>query len=443
MPTGFQDTSKIDAITRDVYHDRHRIWAQYYQNAPTLDLLDQGRMLATIAKHEGKRIYVPCEIGENPNLAVPVGENGPYPVEGGNSYDKLVFNASKFVGVLGLTDTAMDSATGGDQSFGNIIALEMRSIAKNTRRRENRYTYLDGSSQLGTLPASGAWTTATKKFKVAASDMQNFRVGMELGLYELAPSSGGPNKPHGTWANPTTAPFVVAALDTSANTVEVVAALGLTSDIADLSAYGLFLWRTAQGENLIGFGIICSDADPTNWGGTGASFALGGALRSSNTWWKGKVLDATATPSAVFNIEDHVLEIQRQIRQETGEDPDLCFVEDRSWNRIRNEMRQDGRFDSQVTMLKQKYRTIEIEGTKFVRDRDCPTTDAFFITKADLYRYNWIPWQWEQRDGRIWNRATDAGTGRAIGSYRAYFATRKQLIPFACRGMGRVKNLAA
>lgn len=464
------DTVNISALSdilKEEFPFGSRIWKNFDEGSPTLDLLESGDAIPFLATHEGKYLKVPLHTGGNPNAAMPMGEEGQHTSSGRQSYDSATYNTAIHNQALRMTGLSMVVAPGGTKSVADALATEMAAQPRNARVRMSKFLHGDGSGIFASMATDQSAAAGTNQFVVDST--QDLEVGLEIVLRGKATGSlyTGAGV---TYATGTTGALVISAINTTNNVVTVTDEDGATSTFdlnvgasgATFANFGVYPFDS-QGETINGFGILCSNANPGTWGSATAFF--GDIDRSTNTFWQAQQIDGSASgKSDIFNIEDHVQPMHDKLDEFSAElvdnensgtkigsgSPWICFLRYDSWNALANAMERDRRTTHQpggstTVTLKGGHVGIEYGPTVFVRDKHAPKTKARWYARGSAYRYIARDWYWDEMTGSMWRVVTSsAGRGnRDSLVYRAYMVTMQQVIAAFCRANGEVINLNA
>ncbi len=431
MPAGTASISALDDAARDVYPFGSKFWQQYNKGAPTLDLLFSGNKLPPLAKidHEGRRIWIPMDTDFNPNSAVATAETGGLPEPGHEEIDKAIFNLSVHSAAFQMSALAMETLDGNQRSVANMMTKLMDDEKKTVRRVFNWLMHQDGSGQVA---APTAYDDGTGTFTVpSTTDFTLIKVGTHLVSKDI----------DGTQRSSAAQAMVVTAVTSTTIVVEyedgTIPAASAWTDTNDR------LYRfDQQGEDINGLSIICSNANPTNWGSGSPTY--GNINRSTNEFWQGYSLAATATGSTTFNIEDHVQPVLDTVNRRAPEEVDLvAFVRYDNWRAIGNQLSRDQRTNGRPQTLTGGWKGIQYENCMFVRDRDCPATVVRFADVGAIYRFIAREWYWDDTTGSIWAITTHPVNGRRRRVYRADMHTVQQVCTSRCVGMAQVTALSA
>lgn len=428
-------TSTLDAITKDVYPFDAKIWSQISQRTPAKDLIESGNKMKMISKVEGRRLWVPMMTGENANADVAITESGGQVTGGAADLNKAIYNAKLHNTALKMTKLSMITAAGGEQSVVEALAYQMAQTVAAAGHKRGWLLHQDGSGML----AQCGVTSGTNVIQLATgSDMSFLKVDTEIVIRDMDNSAGG--SATGLAAGQTLGvALVITARDTSAYTITVLDENGATPSITTAATDGVYTFDTI-GETINGFGVLCSDANPTNWGS--ATAYLGNVDRTANTFWKGQRIDATSSP--IFNIDDHVQPMINFIDEDSPEANVslLAFCRYDNFHSIARQLIRDQRTGREV-VLKQKYNGIEYQNVVFVLDKHAPKSRVRFVDVDACYRYVLKQDYWDDTQGSIWRQQNDSVSGRRTQVFLADILGMSELVFSRCCTSGEVYNLTA
>lgn len=146
----------------------------------------------------------------------------------------------------------------------------------------------------------------------------------------------------------------------------------------------------------------------TGSGSGGQLTGLATALRDDNTYagidrtsganlpFRAIVRDASAAPLTLAMLRDM---ITVRIYKASGEQPDFAFVAPEVFNFIGGLFAEQRRYNDTVrtvqtprgpVVLDASIGTIEVEGTIFIKDKDCPTSDIHFLNSTAV-EFEYLP----------------------------------------------------
>lgn len=419
---GTLNATAIDKLLRDRYPEGSEVWPQFNTGSPGLDLLTSGRGLPKYGNldAEGRRLRIPIRTAGQPNAAVPVPEEGGYPAPGNQTYDEAIYNINTFLSSFQVTGLARRKAPGSAKSVRNAFELEMTSQMENARVRMNRYLHSDGSGEMAVC-ASASVNVITL---ASGTDMAAVPVGMELQVRgqttgTLATGSPGENQAMVITARNTATPSIT--VKNEDGTIPTLTGIGATDSV--------YLFN-AQGASLHGLGIMCSAANPTNWG---SGTPLYGAINRStagNEYWQAHVL---AAAGAVLSIQTHIQPILAKIDERIGAKFGgflYGFTRYDNWYAMANSMARNQRTNYTVR-LKGGYEAIQYNQLLMVIDYQAPAADVRFLSPRTTYRYIMDDWFWEDETGSIMSRV-DTTTGRPTNTFRLNMLSRQQIVSVQC-----------
>lgn len=428
------DLSNLSAISKEVFPEGDQYWVQIDRKTPGLDLVESTQKIPFdgSASSDGRYWKFPVATQGHANPAVgSSGETAGLPAAGRMELDSVYFNKASHWQALQITGEAIDTMIGGQASIQDGLQLQMREQMPEARKEMNAVIHGDGSGAVA-VPSDVTGSTIT------VDSTSRLRVGTELAM--LGDTSGTAYT-----GSPSNKALKVATIPTS-TTITVTdqdgTAVSLTAGA--VSNYTLYRY-SSQGRSINGFGIMCSDANPTNWGS--ASSYYGGINRSSNDWWKAYRLNAN---SGTISVMNHIQPMIDRLRRNAGEylrpgaDGVLwyAFTGYQNSRIIGNALKADQRTAPNYMTLKGGWKGLEYEGAVFVIDDDAPPSKIRFVHPGSVRRYVNRPWFWDDRTGAIWKRTT-ATDGRDADVFKAYMYTRQQLISIRCKTMGEIYGTTA
>ena len=430
------DLSNLTAISKEVFPEGDQYWVQIDRKTPALDLIESTDKIPFDGRtaSDGRAWYFPVATSGHANPAVgSSGESAGLPSAGRMEMDRVVFNKASHWQALQISGEAIDTMIGGEYSIQDGLQLQMREQMPEARKEFNRLVHGDGS---GLIASPTSFTANT----ITMDSTAYLRVGTELSIIDLDDST--------TQYPSTTTNAVLKVSSVDSSTVVTVTDgdggnPGLT--VGSSTAYGLYRYNS-QGRSINGFGIMCHDANPSNWGS--ATSYYGGINRSTaNAWWQAYRLNANSSTISVMN---HIQPMIDTLRRRAGEylrpgsDGVLWygFTGYQNMRIIGNALKADQRTAPNYMTLKGGWKGVEYEGAVFVIDDDAPASRIRFVHPGSVRRYVNRPWFWDDRTGAIWKRAT-ATDGRDADVFKAYMYTRQQLISVRSRTMGEIYGTTA
>lgn len=418
----------LDKALLDSYPFGGKYFSEFYQGYPTLDELEGGDGAKLLGKKEGRQVRIPLRSAGNPNPSVGMAAGQTYPAASGQTWSEAVYNANQFGQTLMLRGEVFDKARGGGMSIGDMVEIETQSAQENARRQMNRLHYDDGSYLQATVSSTATSTTVT------VDDTSKLSVGHEIVIRSLASP--------GTLASGQTANTPVPILTIPSSTTFTTG----TSITATATTDGVFPFD-CQGYGIDGFEIITHTSNSGN-GGANWNGRLGGINRTTDTWWQSNRLVAgTDSGTRDFNIEEHVQKMLNRINKNSygSVRPTHVFTAFQNNNNVANQVQAKVEYTGFQRTLKTGYEYFMYNNIKFVVDRDCPASKAYFIHAPSVYRYVHTPWRWDARTGSIWNRqtATRGTETRGTNDFSAYMYTFYQLVTTCCNCHGAWTNLSA
>lgn len=437
------NTSSLDAISKEVFPFDDQIWVLYDRKTPAMDLIDSSKVVPFQGNmsSDGKYWVFPVATDGSANPAVATSENSGLPESGRTETIQVQYNRSTHFQAMHLTGDVIDTMIGGQYSVQDGLEFQMRNQPLDARKRFNYFIHRDGSGSLGT-PSSVTISGNTITFSSSIEGI--IKAGTQ---FVLKHKTTGALYANGHPASGT-------ALECTA-----VDSTGLIATVTDENGtaiswtatdtptnYEAYAYPGAQGGAINGFGIMVSDANPTNWGSATAYF--GNVNRSTNPLWKGYRLNAN---SGTISVQNHIQPFIDTVRRRSGEflreggqdgTTWYAFTGYQNMRTIGNALKADQRTAPNYAMLKGGWKGVEYEGAMFVIDDDAPPSTIRFIHPGSCRRFVIKPWFWDDRTGSIWKRAT-ATDGRDADAFKAYMYTRQQMISIRCRTMGEIYGTSA
>jgi len=432
MATVENTTGSLNSLAKEVFPEKSEIWSQIDQKAPALDLVERTNKVPFLGKlSDGRYLKIPVRTNSGANPAVGIAELGGLPTAQKQTTSHWQFNTASHWQALELSGMVFDTLDGGDASVQDVFTFEMKHQIMDARKELNRLLHSDGSGALAACVSNSGAT-------VTVDSTADMKVGTQCIIKGETTGTADSGQPSNASAVVETIPSATTV------TFETEAGVQITG-WSSLGAADSVYRYDSQGLAINGFGIICSNANPTNWGGGSPKF--GNVDRSTNTWAQAQNLSAA---SSIIDIQTHVQPFIDTIRRAAGQHLStdgegatwICFTGYQNFRALMNAMRTDQRTAPQQTMLQSKYPSIDIEGAFFVVDDDAPPASIRFVHGPDLRRYVRVPWRWDDKTGSIWHRRT-ATDGRDADVYKAYLKTRQQMAVVRCSTMGQITNINA
>lgn len=428
------DLSNLSALSKEWFPEGDQYFVQIDRKAPALDLVESTNKIPFdgSVSSDGRYWRIPVATSGHANPAVASsGETSGLPEAGRMELDYLTFNKASHWQAMQITGEAIDTMIGGQASIQDGLQMQMREQMPEARKELNAVLHGDGSGAIA-VPSSISGSTVT------CDSTSRLKVGTHIAI--LGDTTGTAYT-----GSPSNLAIEVATIPSSTTftvTDENGTAISLTAGaIANHTIYRY----SSQGRSINGFGIMVSDANPTNWGSSTSYY--GGVNRSSNSWWNGYRLNAN---SGTISIHNHIQPMIDQLRRNAGDylraGPDgvlwYCFTGYQNVRTLGNALKADQRTAPNYLTLKGGWKGIEYEGAVFVIDDDAPPSKIRFVHPGSVRRYVVRPWFWDDREGSIWSRVS-ATDGRDSDVFKAYMYTRQQLITVRCKTMGEIYGTSA
>lgn len=425
---------QLTAIAKEVFPAGSEIFSNVERSTPGFDLLTKTNDIPFMGRWEdGLYLKFPVETagGQNPN--VPISETGGFPSAQNVTLDSLKCNIATMVQSFKHSGLAAETLTGAnDSSVQNGVKYQMQQLLLDARKRGNYYLHQDGSGALA-VPSTATGATMT------VDTTANLSVGTEV--YIVGDATGT------LWTGQTSGTALkVSAVNSSTSvdfTDENGSAVTLT---ATQSGYSIYPYGSAQGKAPHGFGIICSDSNPTNWG-AGTQLYMG-KTRSGNAWHQGYLRQTQGTMVDIqADIQPFMSQLKRRAGQWLGTNGWLAFSgHDVFWS-LYNAMQTDRRTATPMVTLTgmngNTYDALDLYGAKLVIDNDAPYTKIRFVHRDSLRRYVLREWGWlTQAGGSEWQQGT-ASDSRDNDTYVARMMTRWQLISIRSLPQGELYGITA
>lgn len=440
--------AKVDDILLDEYPFNDKIWKQFDEGAPILDLIDSGQLVPFLGRHEGRQIRIPMHTAGNPIAAVPVSEEGQLPSPGHQTYAEAIFNLATHAQALRMTGLSMITASGGSRSVADALTLEMANQPKNARKRMAQLMHADGSGLYAKVGATQ--TAASAADAIVVASVTNLKVGQEVVIRQM--SNGDLWVPVGGvgYTLSTTGALKIATITAATNLVTFTDEDGnVTFDLdADNAVtpenFALYPYDSI-GEAVNGLEIICDSANPTTWGGSG-NFGDIDRGSTAGAFWKAQQINADDTGTTTFNIQDHIQPMHDKLDEFAEELAQtwMAFLRYDNWNLLGNQMTRDQRTEGgQRKALKGGWEGLEYGPTMFVRDKDAPASEVRWIAPSTVYRYIANQWYWDTMTGSMWEivKSTAGRANRNTRVYRTTMFTDQQTLCAQCVSNGRLINL--
>lgn len=441
-------TSTFDKWAKEVFPFGDDYWKQFNQATPALDLINSTNKVPFFGKHEGKYIVVPAMTAAGANDAVPFGEESGLSRASKETVDRLKYNVAMHNSSIKITGLAMDTMIGGDQSVQNELDFLMMQRPKSFNKQMNYYLHGTGSGLLANVVSVSGNT-------ITVDDATQLPVDRDIIIRNK--TTGGLSG-SGQTANYA---LTVTVQNTSTNVITVAREDGTAVTLTGQTSVDAIYPYDSQGKAMNGFGIMCSTANPTDYGSSTAYF--GTVDRAANPWWQGNgfsALDSSGNTQAfdmfrdlqpaIDGIEKRAQEFldAKSVTDNNGNDFTVrwyAFTGRQNWRALGNQMKRDQRTDggsNSNVSLKGGWKGIDYEGCVFVVDNDAPPSKIRMMHFASIKRYDVRPVYWDDRTGAIWIRKT-ASDGRDADIFKAYMLYRGQMIAVQCLTHGEITGLSA
>lgn len=426
---------QLTAIAKEVFPAGSEIFSNVERSTPGFDLLTKANQIPFMGRWEdGLYLKFPIETAGGQNPAVPVSETGGFPSAQNVTLDSLKCNIATMVQSFKHSGLAAETLTGAnDSAVQNGVKYQMKQLLLDARKRGNVWLHGDGSGALA-VPSSASDATVT------VDSTANLSVGTEFYIADDDDSTT-------LWTGQTSGTALRVSSITSSTTFVCTDENGSSPTLtATQSGYSIYPYGSAQGKAAHGFGIICSDADPTNWGSSTAYYM--GKTRTGNAWHQGYVVASNGTMVDIqTDIQPFMSNLKRRAGQWLGMNGWIAFCGyDVFWN-LYNSMQTNR--TTAVPMVKltgmngAEYDALDLYGAKLVIDNDAPPTKIRFVHRDSIRRYVLKEWGWlEQAGGSMWQQG-QASDGRDNDTYVARMMTRWQLISIRSLPMGEINGISA
>lgn len=232
--------------------------------------------------------------------------------------------------------------------------------------------------------ASSNVTTVTWTFSNAsASEMRYFWVNMKVDVIDQTTAA-------------VTGTTTVSAVDATAKTVTLAAALGTTGD---------FLVRSGNlGNEVNGLRFLIAAS------GTYAGIA------STVSGWAAVSVGSSSTVISEVLFDQAVEGVETD---GDGSTPDLYIVEHAQRRKLASVLQAQKRYDGKEVTLKAGWRGLQIAQGTLLADRYCPTKRGFAITRKELGRFVGLDFTWDEDDGKVLYKALD-GSDAVEARFKSY-----------------------
>ena len=426
---------QLTAIAKEVFPAGSEIFSNVERSTPGFDLLTKTNSIPFMGRWEdGLYLKFPVETlgGQNPN--VPVSETGGFPSAQNVTLDSLKCNIATMVQSFKHSGLAAETLTGAnDSSVQNGVKYQMQQLLLDARKRGNYFLHQDGSGAIA-VPSSATGATIT------VDSTERLPVGAEFYIADDDDSTS-------LWTGQTSGIALKVASVTNSTTIVVTDENGATPTLtATQSGFSIYPYGSAQGKAPHGFGIICSDSNPTNWG-TNTSYYMG-KTRTGNDWHKGYRRACAGTMVDIqADIQPFMSQLKRRAGQWLGTNGWVAFTgHDIFWS-LYNSMQTDRRTATPMTKLMgmngSEYDALDLYGAKLVIDNDAPYTKIRFVHRDSLRRYVLKEWGWLNQAGASEWQQGQASDGRDNDTYVARMMTRWQLISIRSLPQGELYGATA
>ena len=312
----------------------------------------------------GKQTVIPIHTGRNTGRGVRA-ERGTLPTAGAQSHEQAIYNMSYLYGRITLTGQTIAASKDNKGAFARAMDLEMKGLAKDLAREQNRQLWHDGSGMLSAATDLGSSTTVT------VLSTKFIEVGMEIEVRTVA-----------------TGDLIVGSQQTVLTVPNATTfTVGVAIDVTATAAVYLQGTRTAsdwtQPLEMWGLEAIVSNDNPgaVYWNGTGwaawdtfttspgASGTLGQLNADSVETWKGNVVESGAWSSALNDMQEayDTSEIEGEVT------PGLILTSHSVRRHYGAQLQDSRRYGNEVT-LKSGWTGLEFGNSVIIADRDASYT---------------------------------------------------------------------
>lgn len=438
-----------------------KVWNVINRDTALADAMTSGNQVPFGGSFVSDGLYLkfPGVTEAGANTAVPFGEYTPMANPGKVEVNSIRCNVTSMNHSLRFTGFALDEFDGGDASVQNAFDLQMLQRVEDARVSFGRQLADDGSGRFGVLSAisnSGGTFTITNDRGILKGDEFDIRDDAAGTLYNDSGSVFS-----STLAGKVTS-ITSRTVQTNGLTTTVFNAtyddgspISLPND-STISGYTVYRYR-AQGLSINGLGIICSNANPTNWGPLNSGYFMG-TDASANEWHQAYVFNCDtsggSTPQ-ILSIQNHLEPFLDAFRRRAGflmpqslnngtaDVVWMGFTGSQNIRAVANACKLNERYQGEQFMFMKKYPAFNFEGLLLVREHFVNPSEILCAYMPDLYRYERRPWFWDTRTGATWQRDRDPATGRDIDSFRMRALCRQQVACIRRKTQGKLYNLAA
>ena len=457
MPAGPQQVTSFLTALNEV-NVRQGVFKMFSEGTFALDMVEKGKFGAMkqagiLAERDGKWIRVQAHTDGNPNVGVGVSERHGYPTPGHQQVNALYYRNRKLVATASHTTEVLAQSETTKQAAINAAALEMRSLIKNCRKRENWIFLNDGGGMFTDVAASGNnWDNTAKTLVV--SDVSRFKVGMEVVPRNKTSGALGTGWTTGAKNGVTESkPAKVTAISTANNTITLKYYDDVAIDIATQTIFngmGVYPWDQ-QGKVPWGLGIACSATNPSVHGfdpasmgvdATGKSNGFGGVDRAATDWFDAYVLSAG---NQQISIVEHIEPIEDEL---ITREPDLDITENsivaisraNKWRAVIHELEAAKRTVTRTKVVEGRYAVVQSGMITFGWDPDMTANTMYFFDPKMIFRLIHDDWHFETKGGSQYSQLSDVW-GRPTGEWQVNMLKMGQNVFMSVRPFAALTNI--
>jgi hypothetical protein len=413
-----QNLAGVDALLKNVY--RGPLVEQYNNETIMLTLIQQTNA-NDLGSFNGRQLIFPVHSSRNRGRGA-VSDGGQLPTAGTQGTLDGIVGAKYFSTGIEVTDQAIKQSRSDEGAFVRVLTFEMDKALVDLKKDTNRIVYGTGD---GLLASATATQGSVNTFSVDTG--QFIGVGDTVDI--IVRGSGAT----GTGAVGRTVTAVAytgtASSATQANANITVSGATISVD----NTYGVYISgdRTQESDGLRN---ICN-----------TSRTLHQINSSTNPFWDSNVRSfANSNPS-----EDGIMALCQQIRQRSGQTPDLVMLSLGGQRRLANTYASQKRWnDNNVTDVTGGYDAIMVAAggkpTPVMADPDCPVGTGFAINKSSFAWAQIGPPDWlEAPDGKgsVLYLKDGASLGTKARTWQAWLVWDAWLICVAPDRNGQFTNI--
>jgi len=431
------DLTKYDEVLKINYEGPIR--EQLQQNQV---LLAHIRKDVSKSTFRGKQSLIPVHTGRNIGRGARK-ESGTLPSAGNQDHENAIYNMSYLYGRVSITGPTIAASKDNAGSFARAVDNEMRGLAKDLAKEQNRQLWHDGSGMLTAIQT----TEAASQTILSVYGTKFCEVGMPVEVRNIADGA----------LLSSTIETTITAVSKAAKTITISTALaaqataptaavymGYSRDTTALPATTASDWT--QPLEMWGLEAIVSDEDPaeTWWNGTtaatqdgftttnGANGRIGG-LASTVSTWAANIVESNDTWTNNLTSMQQAYD-ESEIEGEVT--PGLCLTSHAMRRAMANVLTPDRRYGNE-SELKSGWTGIKFNNCVVLADRDATNAytaindDAlifnsmYFISPSSLEFHCLEDLAWEDTGGIL----VRAGVGSAgIDEYEAFMKQYANLI---------------